>query len=180
MNKMNMNLPCFLLSVCLLNLFSACGKSPLLNHENAITNKNPSNNREETPNPQSGSDPTSKSYTCDLKFTKSNLCASVTWISGPARGYSSFEIHFWDLKTGSGSGPFIDPNASVIVEPIMKMDMDYDPVTISKKSDGKNGTLTGVYSVTQIHFSMNGEWIIQVKLKKDNTLLEQQDFQIKI
>ena len=108
---------------------------------------------------------------CDLQFSN-HVCAGLNWVEGPWKNIngkmiSKLELYFWDQNTSSPSGPYLNLSTIPIVEPLMDMDMDYTKASVIQKSDGKQGYLTGVYEVTDLNFSMGGQWYLKITLNKE-------------
>ena len=143
-----------LFAPCLLVIFlSACGESPLFSHYNA-DDMNPGGNKVAT-------------VSCPLSFSKSKLCGSIEWVTGPSEEESVFTLKFWDSNEGSSKGPYLDPAHRVFVQLWMtSMGHGSSPVAIQK-------TTQGIYAVTKVFFIMPGEWDVRVQLKDGNVVFEQ-------
>lgn len=97
---------------------------------------------------------------CPYAFEKAGLCASLEWDSGPsAESASAFTVKFWDAKTGTASGPFVEPAAKVSSFIQMQCCGSLFFPTVTKKTDG-------VYEVTKVRF-LPGEWKVFVQLGAD-------------
>ena len=108
-----------------------------------------------------------QAMTCDVQFSK-RICVGLNWIQGPWRGKSSkLELYFWDQVAGSPNGPYLHLHLPPVVEPLMDMDMDYSNAKVIQKSDGYQGFLTGVYEVTDLNFSMSGQWYLKMTLDSE-------------
>ncbi len=153
----------FLLVISAIFALSSCNASPLLNHETAAKEK--------------GLVIAPADENCPLEYPDNGLCAKVEWIVGPSLQNidDTCLIKFWDKKTGTKDGPFIDPKPEqfVVVDPWMNTDSMHhptSPVTVVKQE-------VGVYKATRIFFSMTGPWEFRVELKdgpnaRDSDLIE--------
>lgn len=107
------------------------------------------------------------SSVCALKFSKLNLCAHITWEKDQtADEMGSFLIQFGKLDTEnqfSAENPPVDP-AVILWMP--SMGHGSSPVTITEVS-------TGLYRISDVWFSMPGEWLIQVKLKNASSVIDE-------
>jgi len=105
---------------------------------------------------------------CPMTYTKSGLCASLTWTRGPiSPDESEFLLKFWDAETSSENGPYEDPTSTLSVVLWMpSMGHGSSPVTIEKIE-------TGIYRVRRVYFIMPGEWEIRTFLKVGTTITDQ-------
>jgi hypothetical protein len=144
---------------------SGCGKSPLLNHDNA--ERRPVGG--DTNNRQPGS-PAPTAADCSLSFPSNGLCASLTWESGPSGDdENSFTLRFFD-----GSGAARDADAEVYAQLWMPaMGHGSSPVLVAAQG-------SGVYSVTRVFFIMPGTWDLRVQLKRNGQVVEQAVTQVTI
>ena len=103
---------------------------------------------------------------CPLKFAQSGLCGDIQWVSGPsADKESSFYVTFWDDKTGSAQGPWIEPSGQVGAFIRMTCCGSVFFPTVSKAETGK-------YLVSKVKFTP-GKWEVYVQLKKGNDVEKQ-------
>lgn len=111
---------------------------------------------------------------CPLPLKRAKLCASISWDSAPATGRANaFTLRFWDLKTGSESGPYITPAQAPFVRLWMpSMGHGSRPVVISSAREG-GAELPGVFRVEQVFFSMPGDWDVQVQLRSGSQVADQ-------
>jgi hypothetical protein len=134
----------------------ACGNSPLLNHLNQ--DNAPIDNGAGT----SGQD-------CPLDFTKSGLCAKLTWDASPAGDQeNSFTLHFYNKATGAARD--VDNEVSVLLW-MPAMGHGSSPVQITALGNGG-------YSATHVYFVMPGAWEVRVQIKKNHQLVEQETTQV--
>ncbi|MFM8315995.1 MAG: hypothetical protein ACKOA8_17080 [Deltaproteobacteria bacterium] len=103
---------------------------------------------------------------CPLRFAQSGLCGGIQWISGPsADKESSFYVTFWDEKTGSEQGPWVEPAGQVGSFIRMTCCGSVFFPTVSKAETGK-------YLVSKVKFTP-GKWELYVQLKKGNDVEKQ-------
>jgi hypothetical protein len=106
---------------------------------------------------------------CPIVFKKDRLCASVSWVKKPVatemptqKDATSFTLKFWSRKSGAADGPYVVPAFPVTVTLSMPgMKMDDAPAPVVTAVPGQ----PGVYSVTNVLFSMAGNWIISISGK---------------
>ncbi len=106
---------------------------------------------------------------CDLTFSRSGLCASVTFDSAPnSENENAFTLKFYSQVSGTPeTGPFIDPTATVSVKLWMpSMGHGSSPVTLTRSAEG-------TYRATRVFFVMPGDWEIRVLLKTGTTVVDQ-------
>ena len=133
-----------LVSLALLVLLTACGESPLFNHQ--MEGKSFLQN-------------TILSESEALQFKKSNYSFIVSWQSGPRMGESKFVMKTWKKNLGTMNGPYHDLSKNLHVFLWMPaMNHGSSPVKIKKIGDGE-------YEVSDVHFIMGGNWEIKFQLK---------------
>ncbi|MGE5085806.1 MAG: FixH family protein [Bacillota bacterium] len=105
---------------------------------------------------------------CTLNYAQSGLCTSLSWSQGPVSpAESEFILKFWNAKSGSENGPYVDPTNSLSVVLWMpSMGHGSSPVTIEKLEPG-------IFRVRRVYFIMPGEWEIRTFLKNGTTLIDQ-------
>ena len=136
---------------------SACGQSPLFNHDSA------GGGGGTTPH-QRQEDPSA----CPLSFPRSGLCAALTWTRPPAEEQTgSFELAFWRAGKPESGGPYVDPASTVAVKLWMPaMGHGSSPVKIAHGDAGK-------FQVTDVYFVMPGDWEIHVLLKNGSNVVDE-------
>ena len=144
---------------------SGCLNSPILNH----TEEQPS-----TPK-STESLGASQQQPCLYELKQTHLCVDITWKQQQTSDemgtgqMGSFDLFFWDPATGNRTtGPFLDPGAIVTVKLWMKMTgMSHgsSPTTVTPTNQA------GIFSVTDVYFSMSGKWEIQINLLNDSQKL---------
>jgi hypothetical protein len=103
---------------------------------------------------------------CPLRFEKRGLCAAIEWVKMPSRprNKGEFRISFWDTRTGTSAGPFVDPGKAVFVELWMpEHGHPSTDVTVVPATDAAGGAIPGVYRATEVYFIMGGNWEIWVR-----------------
>jgi hypothetical protein len=150
---------------------SACGKSPLLNHANAADSSS-----------AGGLSVEAESAACPLSFSKSGLCASLTWTSGPsAETMNSFVLKFWKKTGADQNGPYSNPTQTVFVKLWMpSMGHGSSPVTLQHQQDATHTDLTGKFEASNVYFVMPGAWDLHVQLKDGTTVVEEAILAVKI
>lgn len=119
-----------------------------------------------TPSPLSGRAAKITKTTCPLKFSNLGLCSEINWTVGPTVDQeSSFVVTFWNDKSGSPSGPWVEPQAQVSAFTRMTCCGSVFFPKVSKLAEGK-------YLVSGIKFTP-GQWEVYVQLKAGNTLEKQ-------
>jgi hypothetical protein len=105
---------------------------------------------------------------CSLKFINSQLCSSIQWTMGPqSPDESELILKFWDEKTASENGPYVDPaNTLSVILWMPSMGHGSSPVKIDKIE-------TGVYRVHRVYFIMPGDWEVRIFLKNGTTTVDQ-------
>lgn len=109
---------------------------------------------------------------CPLDFKEVDLCADVTWISGPVLNQKShFQILFWEK--GDAGHVAISPEEEVSVDSWMVMHNGMDhagpsmsPIEISN----------GLFDVPDARFFMHGShgyWELIIKLSKDGNIVSE-------
>jgi hypothetical protein len=149
---------------------SACGNSPLLNHETASGGNSAPSDHSSFQSPDAHT-----LGSCSLEFAQSGLCASLTWDSTPSTEQENeFTLRFWDKANGSAAGPYRDVADELTVQLWMpSMGHGSSPVQIASQG-------TGVYAVSHAYFIMPGTWEVRVQLKRNHQLLEQSVVQVKL
>jgi hypothetical protein len=150
---------------------TACGKSPLLHHENASDTASSGLSQNPTP-----------ADTCPLVFPKSGLCASLDWTPPlAARKKLSFTLKFWKKSDATANGPYSDPSKTPYVLLWMpSMGHGSSEVTLSRKTDRQHLPLTGIYESNDASFIMGGAWDVHVQLKDGDTVVEEAIAKVKI
>jgi len=119
-----------------------------------------------------------ESTDCPIKFSNEELCASISWNLHPAdNATGEFLIRFWDLKTGTENGPFVDPK-HVVKSRVWMPDMGQgsSPVKVEKHKDVGGQPVAGTFRATNVYFSKPGTWEVWVQLMTDGpdqTVFEQ-------
>jgi YtkA-like len=143
-----------------------CLQSPLLSHANASAAVAPQQNN------QAGN------TGCDLAFSKTSLCASVTWVKQPtADDQGEFTVRFWDPAQGTEAGPYVTPADDVAVKLWMpEMGHGSSPTKVIAAIDTTGTAVPGVFDVQNIFFVMNGKWQVFIQLKKGSQVVDQVEF----
>jgi hypothetical protein len=107
-----------------------------------------------------------KPGTCALAFQKN--CATLTWKQRPKSG--SVPGSF-DLKFEAGNGPY---NVDGAVQVIVDMEEMHHPsdVHVTRKIGAAGFPVVGLYQVSNVFMSMNGEWKIEIKIVKDGATVD--------
>lgn len=148
----------FVLSAFFAIFTSSCLESPLLRHADA--------------SPQQDIPPLAD---CAYRFEKADLCATHEWIRMPNESEKGlFQIRFWNPKTGSANGPFVDPEHSVFVK-LWMPDMGHgsSPVTVTATVGSDGSVLPGVFDASDVYFVMGGHWEIWIQLRDGTILFDQ-------
>jgi hypothetical protein len=145
---------------------TGCLNSPLLNHADAAT----------------ASDQSQNSNGCAINLTKENLCASLTWEKQPTEDdMGEFVLRFWDAQKGTESGPYLTAPDAVAVKLWMpSMGHGSSPVAVSPMHDSGNQVIPGVYDATNVYFVMPGAWQILIQLKQGSNIVDQATLDIQI
>lgn len=107
-----------------------------------------------------GSDHTDQPTTSHLGFAGGALHAHVTWEAGPQVSSESRMKIEW--RNGSDHSP-VEPPGSFRVSLFMpSMGHGSAPTQIQRVLDAQGAPLTGVFEVSNVYFTMGGDW--QVKL----------------
>ena len=104
---------------------------------------------------------------CQARFA-TGACVSVSWKQQPEEGeFGAFEVQIY-RRGPKGSPPvFEDPAGSLSVVLWMpSMGHGSSPVTVKRVEEG-------VYKVTNVYFSMRGDWEIRFFVKNGNEILDQ-------
>ncbi|MCB0341708.1 MAG: FixH family protein [Pseudobdellovibrionaceae bacterium] len=103
--------------------------------------------------------PISVNQTCALFFSNSGLCAELTWIEkpqGPTK--ATFEIRFFQSSDPQQLTTSINYNVNVeFLMPSMGHGLGSRPFTMTETSPG-------LFTVTDVYFSMPGDWEITILL----------------
>jgi hypothetical protein len=99
-----------------------------------------------------------------LLFEGGKLRASCTWRQGPQMPEESIlEIDWTD---GSGLTPVAPANTfQVTIEMPSMPDMTNPPPQVTQMLDPQGKPMTGKYQITQIYFTMEGDWVTNVTLR---------------
>lgn len=116
-----------------------------------------------------------KTPACQFYFKKEKLCAGMTWVKKPVvvelpteKDQAEFTLNFWNPKSGSEKGPFVDAPGQVKVS-LWMPDMDHGSEPTVVHHDEKQA---GVYHVSHVLFSMGGNWEIRVSLLRGDKILD--------
>lgn len=136
----------------LLLTISACGDSPILNHDD-----------EPSSFIRSGFEAQTETY----EFKKIAYSFSIDWQTGPSTDVSSFILKTWKTDTGTVNGPYLDlPNTLKVILWMPSMGHGSAPVKITKMGPGE-------YKVTNIYFVMPGRWDVKFHVTKANDVLDE-------
>jgi hypothetical protein len=158
------DIPKFFTSATFALLLLGCVDSPLLHHANAQK-----------------SDPDQKNE-CPLAFARFDACGAIEWRTMPTNEEKgAFQISFWNSKTGSASGPYVDPGKTVSVK-LWMPDMGHgsSPVKITAALDANGAPVPGRYHATEVYFVMGGTWEIWVQLRDGAVVLEEAKIDLSI
>lgn len=160
-----------------------CGDSPLASK--ATTSKDP-----QAPSPKASGDAnagvgassggangaaatTTESFRCDLEFKKVDLCAQMTWVSGPKWDTNTedpmeIKLEFWDPKSSNR----VSFNYEVAFDSAMPA-MNNHPLATKPKVFQDSGAL-GIYTVNDIRIScLGGDWSFFFQLKDGGKIVDQ-------
>jgi hypothetical protein len=157
------------MKTCLVALFAlsftsiACGFSPILNHGNA---------GDATAAPASPGDRGDRhdraAADCQIELAQSGLCASITWDTAPStQGDSQATLRFWDAASATAAGPYRDVDGEVAVKLFMPS-MGHGSQKVNVAAQGG-----GVYALSNVIFSMPGDWEVRVQIKQDGKIVDQ-------
>ena len=106
---------------------------------------------------------------CPLALAQKSLCASITWTTQPSDDdFSAFTLRFWNPAQGTSAGPYLSPAEELHVNLFMpSMGHGSSPVKIAPAKDLHGQVIPGTYQVSEVYFTMHGEWEIQLELRKD-------------
>jgi hypothetical protein len=92
---------------------------------------------------------------CPIAFLKTNMCASITWSSGPTKqATNAYRLRFWP-KGQAATGPYSDPATSVAVKLWMPAHGH------GSSSPTVTQVAPGEYEVSAVNFTMRGDWQLQ-------------------
>lgn len=116
-----------------------------------------------------------KPKSCPLSLPNQGFCASLTWDRQPTEDEGGiFTLRFWKSADGSESGPYVSPPFTVAVKLWMaSMGHGSSPVRVAQTKDQGGVEIPGVYTASDVYFSMPGEWEIWVQLKQNKQVIEQ-------
>lgn len=104
---------------------------------------------------------------CGLKFDQTHFCGHITWEKQQSEDeMGSFLIQFGVLGSDNQLVPQTPPASLTVVLWMPSMGHGSSPVSITALS-------TGLYRVSNVWFSMPGEWLIQVKFKNQTAVLDE-------
>lgn len=114
---------------------------------------------------------------CDFFFKKEKICASLTWtkkavvVAAPtAKDAAAFDLKIWDAQKSSAAGPFINlaQDKTLLVSLHMPaMGHGSEPVVLKKDEKAP-----GIYHVTQVLFSMEGDWEIRARIQHQGKIVD--------
>ena len=144
-------------------LTTACGVSPLFNHENA---------EEKAQLKQSERN---RMVLCGVKFEKLKLCVSREWIAQPSEEVGGvFRLRFWDETSGTSDGPYTGlPGKLKIYFWMPEHGHGSSPVVMTPLLDDKGKPLVGELEVSNIFFVMPGNWDTHVQVKNGAEVLDE-------
>jgi hypothetical protein len=102
---------------------------------------------------------------CELRFTTNGLCVDLVW----DKMQTDSEYGIITLKFYAKENPtvFVDPTNTPFVQLFMpSMGHGSSPTHVQKTS-------VGIYQVTNVFFSMPGNWDLRVQLKEGSKVIEQ-------
>ncbi len=97
------------------------------------------------------------------------VTASIEWTQAPdTQDEAKMLLRFWNSKTGTPQGPYVDPQGDVFVD--LWMDMGGHghgsaPTKIARKE-------AGVFEVKRVYFPMIGDWQVRIHRKLGTQVLE--------
>jgi len=170
-------LPLLVLTLSLSWLLAGCLNSPLLNHADAdqVRAQAPAPAQGQQNQNGQGEEAAVPAATCPFVFADQGLCASLEWKTMPAdEQKGAFVLRFWDSRSGTEHGPYVNPAYTVGVK-LWMPDMGHgsSPVKIAQATDASGAGIPGVYNVTDVYFVMGGHWEIWVQLKQDKQVISQ-------
>jgi hypothetical protein len=123
------------------------------NYQDDATNTNQSENNFNQP--------------CGLKFDQAHLCGQITWEKQQTEDeMGSFLIQFGILDSDNHLTPQTPPAALAVILWMPSMGHGSSPVSLTPLS-------TGLYRVSNVWFSMRGDWLIQVQFKNQTAVLDE-------
>lgn len=170
MKKMSL----LILSLSFSWLFAGCLNSPLLNHADADQVRAGASAANQGKN-SDNAEAAVPAASCPFVFADQGLCASLEWKTLPTdEQKGAFVLRFWDSRSGTEHGPYVNPPYSVGVK-LWMPDMGHgsSPVKIAQAADASGAALPGVFNVTDVYFVMGGHWEIWVQLKQDKQVVSQ-------
>lgn len=113
---------------------------------------------------------------CDFHLKKAKLCASLTWVHAPvnkemptAKDASSFDLQFWKTDKGAQEKTALKDTQKFMLSLYMPA-MKHGSLPMSIAKDPQT---PGLYHVSQVLFSMGGEWEFHMKLKQNDKVVDQ-------
>lgn len=112
---------------------------------------------------------------CEFFFQKEKICAKLTWTKKPAvvdaptaKDAASFDLQLWDSSKTPDSKLNLPTDKSLAVSLYMpSMGHGSEPVIIKK--DEKT---PGLFHISQVLFSMEGEWEIRGRIEKSGAVVD--------
>lgn len=157
---MNRIFSSFILSAVVFVLTS-CNQSPLLNHAVAQEPRVTASNDDSNSEINSESEP--KEIVCPIKFEWNNICAAITWVTGPQEDdASAFTLKFFSPTTGEAQNP-----SGVVLVKLWMPDMGHgsSPTKVDPSKNANGDVVTGSFDVTNVNFIMGGLWEVRIRLK---------------
>lgn len=101
---------------------------------------------------------------CDLSFKKTGICGQIVWTKKPEKVEMPTEKDFSEFNLIlSKKTPIKDLTPKVILF-MPSMGHGSRPTQVTRSQEGAEAAAQEVYKVTQVYFTMPGEWEIQVEL----------------
>jgi hypothetical protein len=125
---------------------------------------------------------------CELIFKKKKLCAQINWVIPPKqvelpteKDAAEFTLTF-KKKTVAGATPISTPLAESVYVKLFMPSMGHGshPTQVIPLRDSQGNLVPGQYQVKNVLFSMPGDWLIQVQLKKADQVLDQANLPFKM
>ena len=113
-----------------------------------------------------------------LKFAKGTVHAHATWKQGPRTPEESILRIEW--KNGADHSPIEPPGTFSVKLYMPAMKHGSSPTQMQRVLDDKGQPMTGVYTVSNIYFTMGGDWDVQVALKNTSGTEEVQTFKVHV
>ena len=113
-----------------------------------------------------------------LKFAQGSIHAHAKWTQGP-RTPDESTLHL-EWKKGTDHSPVEPPGTFSVKLYMPTMKHGSSPTQMQRVLDAKGQPLVGVYNVSNIYFTMGGDWDVQIALKSPSGTDEVQTFKVHV